>query len=246
MEERTKMMWALPVAGFLIVVAFGLGVIATAAYDSHNPFAIPGQAAATTDDEQVIEVELGDLFIKPTKLEAQAGAIRFEVTNNGKTEHNFAIEGLGGTEMIPPGESATLQVASVNAGSYTYICEVSGHAQGGMTGTLTVGGSTETADSGHDMAAMSLEEMVKHDAAVTGSFPAETKGSGGRPLKPEMTADGTKVFVLTADEISWEVEPGKMVDAMAYNGQIPALDHRARRCDPVAISDLSQLRSPIR
>lgn len=221
MKQRNKMMWLLPVAGFLIVVAFGIGVIATAAYDSHNPFAAPAEAAGASPDEQVIEVELGDLFIKPAKLEAGTGAVRFEVTNSGKTEHNFSIQGLGRTDMIPPGQSATLRLESLEAGSYTYICEVAGHSQGGMTGTLRVGGSSEAVHGGHDMASMSADEMAERDAEVTASFPAKTKGSGGKPLKPEIASDKTKVFELTADEISWEVEPGKVVDAMAYNRQIP-------------------------
>jgi FtsP/CotA-like multicopper oxidase with cupredoxin domain len=114
-----------------------------------------------------------------------------------------------------------------------------------MTGTLKVGGgSTETTEGGHDMAGMSAEEMAKHDAAVTGSFPQETEGSGGKPLKPTIAPDGTKVFELTADEISWEVEPGKIVDAMAYNGQIPGPSINADLGDKVRIVLHNKLDQP--
>jgi FtsP/CotA-like multicopper oxidase with cupredoxin domain len=34
-------------------------------------------------------------------------------------------------------------------------------------------------------------------------------------------ADGVKVYELTATELQWEVEPGRRVSAMAYNGQVP-------------------------
>jgi FtsP/CotA-like multicopper oxidase with cupredoxin domain len=242
---RNKMMWLLPVAAFLMVIAFGFGVIATAAFDSNNPFEVPsGGAAAAAGSTPTIEVELGDLFIKPEHLEADAGAIRFEITNNGKTEHNFSIEGLGGTEMIAPGESETLELAAVEPGNYTYICEVSGHAQGGMTGTLTVGGAKGAAGTGQDMSAMSAEEMAKHDAAVTGSFPAATRGSGGKTLRPQIAPDGTKVFELTADETRWEVEPGKVVDAMAYNGQIPGPAIKADLGDKVRIVLNNKLDQP--
>jgi FtsP/CotA-like multicopper oxidase with cupredoxin domain len=54
------------------------------------------------------------------------------------------------------------------------------------------------------------------------AFPAETEGKGNQPLDPvEVKSDGTKVFELTAEVIQWEVEPGKFVDAWAYNGQVP-------------------------
>lgn len=61
------------------------------------------------------------------------------------------------------------------------------------------------------------EAMAKRDK----SFPAKTKGKGAQPLEPKILADGTKQFTLTAKNIKWEVEPGKVVDAMAYNGQVP-------------------------
>lgn len=244
MNQFNKMMWLLPVAGFFIVVAFGIGVIATAAYNSHNPFGVMTQADGASQGEQFIQVELGDLFIKPAILEASTEPVRFEITNNGKTEHNFSIETIGRTDMIPPGKTATLRLGSLDAGTYTYVCEVAGHAQGGMTGTLTVGGSSKAADEGHDMAVMSAEEMVAHDAEVTASFPAETEGSGGKPMKPEITPNGTKVFELTADELSWEVEPGKVVDAMAYNGQIPGPSINADLGDKVRIVLHNKLDQP--
>lgn len=50
---------------------------------------------------------------------------------------------------------------------------------------------------------------------------ANTKGVGNQPLEPKVLADGTKQFELTASIIKWEVEPGKFVQAWAYNKQVP-------------------------
>lgn len=241
-SDRSKLMWALPVAGFLMVVAFGFGVIATAAYDSNNSFGTGDRAAAAAAEGQVIEVELGDLFIKPEKLTAEAGAVRFEVTNHGQTDHNFSIQGVGGTQMIPPGESAVLQVASIEEGTYTFICEVAGHADGGMKGTLTVGEGSGT-DADDHPATMSAKQMALHDAEVTGSFPAKTKGVGGAVLEPEIV-DGVKVFELTADEVKWEVSPGEVKEAMAYNGMIPGPQIRAELGDRVRIVLHNELAEP--
>jgi len=243
MSDRTKLMVLWPVAGFFVAIAFGVGLISMAAFDSSR-----GQAAAGSGTGgQTVEVTLGDLFIEPKQLEAQPGPVAFEVTNDGQTEHNFAIEGSGATEMIAPGETATLQVPSLEAGEYKVICEVAGHAGGGMTAALLVTGDAAApaagSHSGHGMSGMSAEEMVKVDTAVTKSFPAETKGMGGQALEPEIV-DGVKVFELTADEVRWEVEPGKVLDAMAYNGMLPGPQINANLGDRVRIVLRNKLDQP--
>jgi uncharacterized cupredoxin-like copper-binding protein len=183
LSDRTKFMIMWPVAGFLVVVAFGVGLISMAAFDSAEPTSSVGAKGA--ESAEVIEVELGDLYVKPDKLTASAGKpLVFEVSNAGATEHNFAIEGGPATDMIPPGGSTTLEMPALDAGDYQYICQVSGHAQGGMKGVLTVSGegqSTNDEHADHGMSGMSAEKMVEVDAAVTSSFPAETKGLGGHP-----------------------------------------------------------------
>jgi FtsP/CotA-like multicopper oxidase with cupredoxin domain len=244
LSDRTKLMLVWPVAGFFVVIAFGVGLISMAAFDMQAANATSNAAAA---GGQTIEVTLGDLFIEPKQLEAQAGDVILEVTNEGQTEHNFAIEGHGATEMIPPGETATLQVASLEAGEYKVICEVAGHAGGGTAATLVVIGDDSSSQaaghSSHRMSGMSAQQMVKVDAAVTKSYPAETKGLGGQPLELEVV-DGVKVFELTADEIRWEVEPGKVLDAMAYNGMLPGPQINADLGDQVRVVLHNKLDQP--
>ena len=50
---------------------------------------------------------------------------------------------------------------------------------------------------------------------------APTRRRGESAAGGEGAADGTKEFVLTAEIIDWEVEPGKTVEGRAYNGQVP-------------------------
>ena len=247
LSDRTKLMLAGPLAGFAVVIAFGVGLVSMAAFDS-----APTASTTGTSGAEAIEVEVGDLYIEPANLSAPAGVpLTFEVTNAGATQHNFAIEGGPGTEMIPPGETARLEVASLAAGEHRFICEVAGHAEGGMTGVLTVSDEAVAAASGgqgaghggHGMGGMSPEEMIKVDTAVTSSFPAKTKGLGGRPLDFEMV-DGVKVFELTADEVRWEVEPGKVLDALAYNGTLPGPQIEAELGDRVRIVLHNELDQP--
>jgi FtsP/CotA-like multicopper oxidase with cupredoxin domain len=72
------------------------------------------------------------------------------------------------------------------------------------------------------------------------AFPAKTAGIGSVPLVPRLDA-GVKVFELTAEEIKWEVEPGKMVDAMAYNGMVPGPMIQVREGDRVRIHVVNKL-----
>jgi manganese oxidase len=228
-HQRATMLW--PVAGFFVALAFGIGLISMAAFDSRPASAAPNKAASGA---QQIDVTLGDIFIKPTTLKATAGSMEFHVKNTGQVEHNFDLGTLGKTPMIPPGGETTLDVASVSAGSYPFQCDVPGHADAGMKGTLTVsGGSAAGAQAGDSgmagmaapmnggMANMSAKKMAAMDAKTTGSFPAPTKGVGGRVLTPKVLADGTKVYDLTASVIKWEVSPGEVKEAWAYNGMVP-------------------------
>jgi manganese oxidase len=241
----------MPLAGFLVVAAFGVGVIATAAYDSGNPFegrTVAGTAASGAAQE--VDVELGELYVKPASLQATAGALRINVHNAGQAEHNFSLGSLGATKMLAPGDSATLDVADVEPGRYEFLCEVAGHAGGGMKGTLTVtaaGGNAPASEDGGGhagMAGMSPAEMAEHDAAVTARFPAKTKGIGGTLLEPEVAADGTKVYELTAAPVKWETEPGTVKQAWAYNGMVPGPTLKPELGDRVRIVLRNELDEP--
>lgn len=110
--------------------------------------------------------------------------------------------------------------------------------------------STKASSSGHATAAgapaltsAQVEEMDGAMAAVTKKFPAATKGAGAQDLAPTVLPDGTRQFELTASEISWEVEPGRFVDAMAYNGTVPGPTLRVDPGDRVRIllkNDMTQ------
>ncbi len=229
------------VAGFLVVDAFGIGVIAEAAFGGRS-----SQTSASGGTQaQVVEVEEGDLYIKPAELTAEPGPVEFRVTNKGAIEHNFSIEGVGRTEMIPAGGSATLSV-DLEAGTYAVKCEVPGHADSGMRGTLTVGegGGHGTTGGTTGAGTMSPQEMAAEDAAVTGRFPEATKGKGGVDLKPKILADGTKVFELTAAAVKWQTVKGTVVDGYAYNGMIPGPTLRAKLGDSVRVVLHNELPEP--
>ena len=62
-----------------------------------------------------------------------------------------------------------------------------------------------------------------HDAlhqAATAAFPAKTQGAGLQEL-PSKVIDGVREFELTCGMLKWEVTPGQLLNAIAYNDQVP-------------------------
>jgi len=78
-----------------------------------------------------------------------------------------------------------------------------------------------------------------HEKGVK-AFPARTEGRGNQLLAPRLEK-GVKVYELTAEEIDWEVEPGRKVRAWAYNGQVPGPQIRVREGDRVRVKLVNNL-----
>jgi hypothetical protein len=160
-------------------------------------------------------------------------------TNEGSAEHNLTLEGGPTTGTIASGATGQVDLGELAAGSYTLICTIPGHAEAGMKTTLTV---TDAASGGtdhgtHDTTS-DAPDYAAMDAAMEASilaFPAKTTGAGNQPLQPKILADGTKEFALTASIGDWEVEPGRIVQAWAYNGQVPGPEIRVDVGDKVRV-----------
>lgn len=84
------------------------------------------------------------------------------------------------------------------------------------------------------------DEMDRHHEEVMKMFPAVTEGKGNQLLRPRME-NGVKVFDLTARKVQWQVEPGRTVEAWAYNGQVPGPQIRVREGDEVRINLKNEL-----
>jgi len=78
----------------------------------------------------------GGLVFVYAKAEAPAGPLEIVMPNKSGVPHNIAIDGKGKGAIVQSGESKFS--ASFEPGTYTYICQVPGHLQAGMKGTLTV------------------------------------------------------------------------------------------------------------
>jgi plastocyanin len=79
----------------------------------------------------------GALSFDQTELTAAAGEITIELVNESGIPHNVEIEGQDAvSETIT--EGSTELTVTLEPGEYVFFCNIPGHREGGMEGTLTV------------------------------------------------------------------------------------------------------------
>jgi plastocyanin len=120
-------------AGLLLTAACGSSSDTTSS-SSSSPSSSRAGAGNT--------VELSEFKITPSGITVQSGST-LNVTNQGTVAHDLVVQDATGrtlvkTTLIQPGQSASLSLSGVSAGSYTVVCDVAGHKESGMKGTLTV------------------------------------------------------------------------------------------------------------
>ncbi len=199
-----------------------------------------GDADAGADPVPVAEGSVGeftitafDLGFEPAIVHVgQPGTYTVTFVNDGGTFHDVTF--ADGTVIGADGHEEATGEVTIAADGMTFICSVPGHADGGMAGQVMVD-TTADSPAPSPSGAMTAEQMRDLDAAVTASFPADTEGRGNQVLEPEIQADGTLQWELTASVIEWEIEPGKVVEAYAYNGMVPGPQLRGEVADRIRI-----------
>ena len=121
-----------------------------------------GQTQATGGG--VLEIKMGDYFFNPASAESSPGSVTVSAPNVGKLEHELVVfrsnaspsslpvsggeadeaafekqgaVNVGEVEEVAPGETKTATM-NLTPGSYVMICNLPGHYQQGMYGSITV------------------------------------------------------------------------------------------------------------
>ena len=90
-----------------------------------------GEAASAADGD-AITIEMGDMYFEPDVITVPAGeVVEVELDNVGASEHDLVLEDGTDTGMVPPGESATVEIGPFEE-STTGWCSVPGHQSAGM------------------------------------------------------------------------------------------------------------------
>jgi len=86
-----------------------------------------------------ITMHAKDIAFDTTTLTAKAGqVVNVTYINDGALDHTFLMDGVVTEQKVAPGATITFSFTAPAAGTYTYYCNVAGHKEAGMTGTLTV------------------------------------------------------------------------------------------------------------
>jgi plastocyanin len=83
----------------------------------------------------------GNLAFTEDKVTSKAGKVTINFTNPAPVPHNVDIEDESGenvAETEVTSEDSESTTADLKSGTYTFYCDVPGHRQAGMEGTLTV------------------------------------------------------------------------------------------------------------
>jgi uncharacterized cupredoxin-like copper-binding protein len=89
-------------------------------------------------------VKLSEYKFDPSHITHARGSMTFFLENVGTVAHDMFIydtagnNELAGSELVQPGNDSTFMVNIPDPGTYPFKCTQPGHAQSGMTGTLTI------------------------------------------------------------------------------------------------------------
>jgi plastocyanin len=136
-EERSgRNVSALVGAGLVLVMA---GVVGAEAIEEERRDAA-AEAAREELGEPDLAVTAGPGFkFTPPQATAPPGKVIIEYVNADTQAHTFVIDGVPGfkLEVGSKGQKEKGE-ADLEPGTFTYFCDIPGHRQGGMEGSLTV------------------------------------------------------------------------------------------------------------
>jgi plastocyanin len=130
----------------IVLAAFALALAACgggndeAATTSGGGAATSGGGGGGGSTVQISADPSGALEFEESSVEATAGSVTIDFTNDSSLPHDVKIEGNGvngeGTDEVTGG--STSATVDLQAGTYTFYCSVDGHRAAGMEGTLVV------------------------------------------------------------------------------------------------------------
>ncbi len=103
-----------------------------------------GGSSEAESGPQSFAVTTTEFQFNPNSFTVKVGDnLTFKVTNKGTVEHTFVIQSTDGSSelaklSVQPGETKSLDFTAKAAGVYPIVCDIAGHKEAGMTGTLTV------------------------------------------------------------------------------------------------------------
>lgn len=133
---------SLAVAGLIFgifamaVAVFAIGLAARAASDASKAVGNGGGGSGGGTAPATLEVDLADFSIKPKEAEISSGG-DITIVNKGAVEHDLVVEDKK-SALVEAGAKGDLKLEDLSPGTYEMYCDVPGHREAGMEGTLVV------------------------------------------------------------------------------------------------------------
>ena len=224
-------LWVLTfVIGMVALVVSIVAVIG--AFGNESSAAASSGAAGSMETE--FDITLGEMFVSPSTIEVAAGeTITLNVTNTGAMAHDLKVMGMTGTDLLQPGESATVTIGPFTTDAQAW-CSVPGHKEAGMLLNITVIGAAPVA------AAAGSSATPAATAPTGATIDAQSEpASDWEPRDPvlEPAESGTvHEIALDATEEQIEVAPGVTQLMWTFGGQVPGPTLRGKIGDTFRVT----------
>lgn len=98
-----------------------------------------GTTGAAIPGAPEVRVTASEFALTPAEIVLPAGtAVNLTLVNSGALTHDLTIPALGVRIVAAPGQTQTVGLQSLAAGSYPAYCSIGGHAAAGMRATVVV------------------------------------------------------------------------------------------------------------
>jgi plastocyanin len=128
------------------LAAFGVAACGSSSSNSTTAASTTATGAATTPSGTASTVDIaanasGNLMFDQSNINAKAGTATVNFDNPASLAHDVVLQDstgaeVGRTDLIT--QSKASFTATLKPGTYTFFCDVPGHEQAGMKGTITV------------------------------------------------------------------------------------------------------------
>jgi len=147
----------------ILLVGAGLALVASGCGEDNESTAASGTGTTTTpadppgDPQTTLDVSMSEFKFAPANPELARGTVEITAANKGKTEHELVLlktnaepsklpkdgqevsekDSVGEIPETAPGQSGS-ETFDLKPGKYVMVCNIPGHYEAGMYGTLTV------------------------------------------------------------------------------------------------------------
>jgi nitrite reductase (NO-forming) len=228
--STTRDHWVLAAVGVsflcLFVAVFAVGIAVR--YEDE------GAGATGTGPPVTVDVELGDLYVRPASIDVPGGSpVTLRVTNAGAMPHDLKVGGTDGTGMLDPGGFEEVTVGPFDLSTQAW-CTIPGHREAGMELDIVVSGAAN----GHGSAAAVSAGGAAGATGAVIDMAAEPE-DGWTPFDPTLRpAPGATEHQVTmrATETVLEVAPGVTQELWTFDDRVPGTTLRGKVGDLFTIT----------